>query len=239
MSSEGATVHLARRAFDRGWRRRLPAGLSAATVALLLIGALALGRQVSQRGADQAGVLEAVPLAPAAGAPTLAAVKAAWQAAPPLNLTLGSGGAGTPTFAVQARAVYTPTDLYLWLRWPEPAPPAAQGQQQRATVTWRRATAIGGCAVACHASFSTGRRISDLQLVAPDVSGNAPTLLFGAWRDGWWTLGYRRALRTPSPVEVQFSDLARSYAFGLDFAAGQDSVHTPGEALRLHFKAGA
>lgn len=205
------------------------------TLATLLLAALALGRVANQRAADQAGVLEAVPLA-LSGTPSLTAVEAAWQAAPPLDLLLGGGKAGAPTYAVQARAIYSSTDLYLWLRWPDPASPTGADTQQRATVTWRRTTAIGGCAVACHASFSTGRQITDLQLVAPDVTGDAPTVLLGAWHDGWWTLGYRRALRTASPMEVQFTDLARAYAFGLDFAMGQDSVHTQGEALRLRFQ---
>jgi len=168
----------------------------------------------------------------------LAGVEAAWQAAPPLDLSLARGRVGEAALTVQVRAVYSPAALYLWLRWPDSSAPPTQEQQQRATVTWRRETAIGGCAVACHASFSTGRQITDLQLVALDVSGDAPTLLLGEWRDGWWTLGYRRALRTADPIEVQFTDLRRSYPFGLDFAAGQESVHTQGEALRLRFRGG-
>ena len=51
---------------------------------------------------------------------------------------------------------------------------------------------IGGCAVVCHTSFSTGQRISDLQMIVPDVSSRPFTLLLDTWHNGWWTLGYAR-----------------------------------------------
>ena len=214
-------------------------GASIAT-ALILVSLLVIGARgaLAPRGAA-ARALEVVPLAAFdSPAPSLDAVEVAWSEAPPLRLGLTTGGPDGVSLPVELRAVYSATRLYLWLHWPDDLQAVPNTtEQQRATVTWRRDVAIGGCAVACHTSFSQGRQITQVQLVAPDGGATFPDLLVGQWKDGWWTLGYARPLTTQSPVDAQFDNLTRSYAFGLDVTDGTGSVHTQGEELQLRFRA--
>jgi len=210
--------------------------LAMALVAVAAVAALGVYRHDlnAPATASTAAMLVAAPLLPVTSAePTPAEVEQAWDIAAPLNVRLSGGLALT----IQVRAVYSPHSIYFWLRWPDTlrAPPSPTVQQQRATVTWRRGETIGGCAVACHASFSAGQRIDDVQLVAPDVTAAPFTLVLDQWRDGWWTLGYSRPLVTADPVDVQFSDLHSTYRFGLDVAENGDSAHTKGEELILRF----
>ena len=193
--------------------------------------------QRSHASGSPAMLLLATPLPVTVGAaPTPAEVEQAWSRAAPLNVHLAGGIAAS----IQIRAVYSATAVYFQLHWPDNghdlAGPAVQ--QQRATVTWRRAEALGGCAVVCHVSFSSGRRIDSMQVVAPDVTASPFTVLLDQWNDGWWTLGYARPLVTSDVEDIQFTDLRRGYTFGLDVVAGQSSAHTMGEALTMQFAAG-
>lgn len=208
-------------------------------VSLLAIGARGVPAPHNGTAPDQEGALDVVPLvAFSSAAPSLDDVEAAWSAAPPLRLVLTAGSRDGVSLPVELRAVYSATRLYLWLHWPDDLRDVPNtAEQQRATLTWRRDVAIGGCAVACHTSFSQGRLITQVQLVAPDIGATFPDLLVGRWQDGWWTLGYARPLTTESPVDAQFDNLTRSYAFGLDVTDGTGSVHTQGEQLRLRFRA--
>ena len=205
----------------------------ALTVALFLSVALIAGNQQRPVPAGRGMTLTAMPIAPAATNPSLADVEQAWRQATPLDLRLS----GSLTLTVQMRAVYSPRAIYFWLRWPDNlvGTGATNIQQQRSTVTWRRATTIGGCAIVCHASSSSGARIDNVQMVAPDIDAQSFTVLLDQWRDGWWTLGYSRPLRTSSPVDVQFTDRERTYHFGIDVAEGSNSAHTQGEDLSLQF----
>lgn len=172
------------------------------------------------------------------GAPSLAALETAWQAARPLDLSLSDGRNGASPIPVELRAVYSATQLYLWLHWPAQlaTPLSVDVHQQRATVTWKRASAVGGCAVVCHVSFSTGNAITDLQMMAPDIAASPFVQLVGTWSDGWWTLAYSTPLQTEVPVDIQFTDLTASYHFGLDIADGPSGGHTKGEDLNLRFE---
>lgn len=202
--------------------------------ALLLGVALIAGAQQRPITGGRTSVLTATPiLASSLGNPSLTEVERAWRQAAPLNLRLS----GSLAIAVQVRAAYSRQAIYFWLRWPDDlrSSSSADVQQQRSTMTWRRATEMGGCAVVCHTSFSTGAWIDNIQTVAPDIDGHAFTILLDQWRDGWWTLGYSRPLLTGSPVDIQFNDLTGSYPFGLDIAAGNGSAHTSGEDLTLRF----
>ena len=208
-----------------------------ALVLLLPASAAAVVRVRAASAHPSQPTLTAMPVQPFHAANvSLDQLQRAWAAAPPLNLSL-AGTAGAPALAVQLRAVYSVSTIYLWLHWPnELSGPAMTGvRQQRATLTWRRATAIGGCAVVCHASFSTGNRLDDLQVVALDVDDHSLHLLLGTWQDGWWTMGYSRPLTTSDPMDVQFGDLRRAYQFGVDVASGEASSHTGGESLLLRF----
>lgn len=177
--------------------------------------------------------------APPGVAPWPALIEQAWEAAPELVAPLRAGRQDGAALTVRLRAVYTPSTLYVWLRWPDDLANTASldSQQQRATVTWKQATAIGGCSVSCHASFSVGKRIGNLQLVAPDGGAGMAPPLIGAWGDGAWTLGYARPLVTDNPVDVQFTDVRAAFHFGLDVDDGRLSSHTNGEELTLRFQA--
>jgi hypothetical protein len=209
--------------------------LLALAVAIPLGVTLLISAQQRPAAVIAATTLTAAPIALLADRPALATIEQAWAQAAPLNLRLSGGLALT----VQVRAVYSPRAIYFWLRWPDNlgGAGAADIQQQRSTVTWRRATTIGGCAVVCHASSSAGARIDNVQVVAPDVDAQPFTVLLDQWRDGWWTLGYSRPLQTGNPVDIQFTDLRGSYHFGLDVARGSDSAHSEGEDLTLRFGA--
>ncbi len=205
---------------------------------LIAVGLLGMLRQRdSASAAAAAALLIAAPLPATVGvAPTTAEVVSAWQQAGPLNVPL-AGGVAT---SIQVSAVYSAQAVYFRLHWPEALNnvPAPTVQQQQATVTWKRNEAIGGCAVVCHVSFSAGRWIDNMQVVAPDVTAAPFTVILDQWQDGWWTLGYSRPLVTPDVEDIQFSDLRRAYPFGLDIAEGAGSSHTHGEALTLRFAAG-
>lgn len=217
---------------------RVPVAVLATALlfALMVEGAASRARTPIVAGSR---TLVAVPLrVPPGVGPWPSLIEQAWEAAPELDLPLRAGRTDGTTLDVRLRAVYTPSTLYLWLRWPDDLANTASlgAQQQRATVTWKQAAAIGGCAVACHASFSQGRQIDSLQLVAPDVSADLPAPLVGAWSDGAWTLGYGRPLVTANPVDVQFINLHDTYHFGLDVDDGRLSSHTSGEELTLRFQ---
>ena len=204
---------------------------------LIAVGVVGVLHQRANASATAASaLLVAAPLpAGVREAPTAAEVEQAWQQATPLNVAL-AGGLVT---GIQVSAVYSAQVVYFRLHWPEALNnvPAPSVQQQQATMTWKRAEAIGGCAVVCHVSFSAGKRIDNLQVVAPDVTAAPFTVILDQWQDGWWTLGYSRPLVTADVEDIQFSDLRRTYPFGLDIAEGAGSSHTHGEALTLRFAA--
>ncbi len=169
--------------------------------------------------------------------PSLELVQIGWQQATPLELSLSAGRDGNAPVPAEVRATYSRFALFLWLHWQgfDDQPPQATVTQQRATVTWKRSEAIGGCAVVCHVSFSTGPVITSLQLVAPDISATPMQQLEGVWSAGWWTLAYSRPLDTDSPVDIQFSSLTATYHFGIDVAGGDQEAHTNGEQLLMEF----
>ena len=204
---------------------------------LIALSAIGLVQHVHNSPVNaSSALLIAAPLsADTAVSPSVAAIEQAWQQATPLNVPLAGGAITT----MQVTAVYSAQAVYFRLHWPESLQnvPAPTVQQQQATMTWKRAEAIGGCAVVCHVSFSAGRRIDNMQVVAPDVTAAPFTVILDEWQDGWWTLGYSRPLVTPDVEDIQFSDLSRTYPFGLDIAEGAGSAHTHGEALTLRFAA--
>jgi hypothetical protein len=134
----------------------------------------------------------------AASATTLAAAEshtAAMQLAShldllPLALDLRLQGSRQRT--AEMRAAYSSQMIYFQLRWPDNLGANAGTEHQRSTITWRQAQPPTGCAVVCHTSFSSGQRISDLQMIVPDVSSRPLTLLLDTWHNGRWTLGYAR-----------------------------------------------
>lgn len=201
---------------------------------LIAVSVLGLLRHRVSAASASSALLIAAPL-PAGESltPTAAQIEQGWQQATPLNVPL----AGGTVTGIQVTAVYSARAIYFRLHWPESVQtvPAPAVHQQQTTVTWKRAEAIGGCAVVCHVSFSAGRRIDNLQVVAPDVTAAPFAVILDQWRDGWWTLGYSRPLVTADVEDIQFSDLRRTYPFGLDIAAGAGSAHTHGEALTLRF----
>ncbi|MBI2866140.1 MAG: hypothetical protein HYX99_02100, partial [Chloroflexi bacterium] len=52
-------------------------------------------------------------------------------------------------------------------------------------------------------------------IVAPFAGDRADITAKGVWKDGVWTLEWARKLTTGSQFDVQFSDLAKTYYFGL------------------------
>ena len=64
--------------------------------------------------------LLAVPLhVPSGVAPWPGLIEQAWQLAPELDAPLRAGRQDGTALTVRLRAVYTPSTLYLWLRWPD------------------------------------------------------------------------------------------------------------------------
>lgn len=180
-------------------------------------------------------IAQRVRVAPAGGA----ALDPAWMQAQPLRVPLTWGSHGIRhAFDMELRALYTADTLFLQARWPGDAPDGpADATFARLTWHWRIPAVANrpapACEVACHTAHVTGH--GDLAYIHTETipPGGAPALpATGGWRDGSWTISWRRPLRNGNPYDLQFDDLSRDYGFFVKVF--QEDSTRPDPASALH-----